>query len=391
MTKRIGITWQLSDVSGWGNFGLNLVYELARKKNLQPLLLLPPDFRNIDPLSERLLDPLIKEQQELAVLSASNPGKVATLDDAVILHHLTSSLELSDVSASFRGKRNIGVVFFESSAFGQGPLERAQKFDQVLAGSSWNGEVLKQNGLKNIQVLLQGVDLARFHPLPDARQLMPDRFIIFSGGKLEYRKGQDIVIAAFRIFYRRHPDALLVTMWHSPWPGVSNTLQSSPYVSNTPELDEHGTQKMVEWASVNGIPERSFIDLGLIPNSHLPNILRNVDVAVFPNRCEGGTNLVAMECMAMGIPCILSGNTGHLDLIESKGSFPLRNQIPVPSSDGSTDDWGESSVDELVEKMEQLYDRIGDGKKRGKIAASWIQNFSWSNQVDKLCRLVDSG
>ena len=40
---------------------------------------------------------------------------------------------------------------------------------------------------------------------------MRERFLIFSGGKMELRKGQDIVLAAFKIFARRHPEATLVT------------------------------------------------------------------------------------------------------------------------------------------------------------------------------------
>jgi hypothetical protein len=37
----------------------------------------------------------------------------------------------------------------------------------------------------------------------------------------------------------------------------------------------------------------------------MAGLLRDVDLAVFPNRCEGGTNLVAMECLAAGVPTVL--------------------------------------------------------------------------------------
>jgi hypothetical protein len=45
-----------------------------------------------------------------------------------------------------------------------------------------------------------------------------DRFKIFSGGKLEFRKGQDLVLLAFRAFAHRHSDVLLGTAWSQPWP-----------------------------------------------------------------------------------------------------------------------------------------------------------------------------
>ncbi len=47
---------------------------------------------------------------------------------------------------------------------------------------------------------------------------------------------------------------------------------------------------MEKWAAENGVPSDQFIDLGMKPNEEMPNYLRDMDLAVFPNRCEGGTN-----------------------------------------------------------------------------------------------------
>jgi glycosyltransferase involved in cell wall biosynthesis len=73
----------------------------------------------------------------------------------------------------------------------------------------------------------------------------------------------------------------------------------------------------------SGCARGQILDLGAVPNREKPSILCEMDVAVFPNRCEGGTNLVAMECMACGLPVILSRNTGHLDLIDGDNCFAL--------------------------------------------------------------------
>ena len=70
------------------------------------------------------------------------------------------------------------------------------------------------------------------------------------------------------------------------------------------------------------------LDLGRVPNAGMPRILRECDVAVFPNRAEGGTNLVAMKCMACGVPTILSANTGHLDLIRDRQLLCARYANP---------------------------------------------------------------
>ncbi len=87
----------------------------------------------------------------------------------------------------------------------------------------------------------------------------------------------------------------------------------------------------------------------------MPPILREMDVALFPHRAEGGTNLVAMECMATGVPAILYRNTGHLDLIRDENCYSLDDQRQAPNSWTSIGDvpcWGESQVDEVVERLE---------------------------------------
>src|SRR6185437_8484478 len=152
-----------------------------------------------------------------------------------------------------------------------------------------------------------GVDISLYHPAPRAG-LFPGRFAVFSGGKLEFRKGQDLVLAAFRAFRQRHKEALLLTAWHSPWPGLADEAVAHPGIV-PPKPGPDGTPDVAGWAVANGIPADSIIAIGRTPNIAMPHVIREADVALFANRCEGGTNLVAMECLASGVPCILSANT----------------------------------------------------------------------------------
>ena len=144
---------------------------------------------------------------------------------------------------------------------------------------------------------------------------------MFSGGKLEYRKGQDIVVEAFRRFHARHTDAMLVTAWHNHWPQTMAGIDAAGYVRGTPAV-RNGRCEVTEWLVANGVRADAILDLGLQPQAPIAQALREMDVAVFANRCEGGTNLVAMEAMACGVPTILSANTGHLNLIGRDTCFP---------------------------------------------------------------------
>ena len=213
---------------------------------------------------------------------------------------------------------------------------------------------------------------------------------MFSGGQLSIRKGQDLVLSAFRAFAGRHPDALLMTAWHSPWPDRAQSFAAHAALP-LPALAPDGTLDVADWTARVGIPGRQFHDVGSIPNSELPAILGDADVAIFPNRAEGGTNLIAMECLASGIPTILSANTGHLDLIERTGTMTATLQRPVTYAIPgcrSPEGWGESEIEELVELLEQVYTSPDAARERAGHAAEAMRDLSWERQIRRLYEVV---
>ena len=142
---------------------------------------------------------------------------------------------------------------------------------------------------------------------------------------------------------------------------------------------------MPAWVENNGIPGDRFFDLGPVPNHRIPTWLRKADVAIFPNRCEAGTNLVAMECMACGVPTILSANTGHLDIIREGICLPLhRQRTAIDVTGDGTEGWGESDVDELVEALETIWQDRRTASEIGTRAAAHLQTMTWSTQLEKL-------
>jgi glycosyltransferase involved in cell wall biosynthesis len=112
----------------------------------------------------------------------------------------------------------------------------------------------------------------------------------------------------------------------------------------------------------------------------MPALLREMDVALFPNRCEGGTNLVAMETMACGVPTILSANTGHRDLIDGENCYPLTRQAPVEERPG----WGESDLDEIVAALETAYADREDARRRGAAGAATLAQLPWSRTAREI-------
>ena len=144
----------------------------------------------------------------------------------------------------------------------------------------------------------------------------PDGTIrIFSGGKFEYRKGQDLVIAAFREFVKSHPEAHLVCAWHNPWPQlIFDALQRSTLLIQS--ITGAATQQNL-FARVlieNGIPPENFTILPQLSHTALAREMANTDFGLFPNRCEGGNNLMLQEYASCGRRVVANAMTGHADV-----------------------------------------------------------------------------
>lgn len=206
-----------------------------------------------------------------------------------------------------RGQINVAYTFFEFP-LGPNAADNAAKYDIVFCGSTWCKERLAEIGVHNTEVLIQGVDQSIFYPRPRK----PDgQFRIFSGGKFEYRKGQDLVIRAFAQFAKDHPEAHLVCSWFNPWPKLAIECAQMAGMAAQGSTLEAFYEDMLCRA---GIPRDRFTILPQLSHVELAEQMAQTDCGLFPNRCEGGTNLVLMEYAACGRRVIANEETGHADV-----------------------------------------------------------------------------
>ncbi len=380
MKTKFGIGWQVGGTTGWGVYGLALMLRGARRGMIPVPVYVSPKFTP-GPLEARVLGPLEKHWRiEQRFFGLGDGGAV----DYPFLMGLGNDLHPPEAIDAVRGAPDHGVVFFEHRNIAADDIAFAKaRFASIVAGSSWNAEVLKDLGFADVAFCPQGIDLTRFHPAPKGG-VLGDRFVVFSGGKLEFRKGQDIAIEAFRRFRARHPEALLVTAWHNHWDASVASIAQSPHRFGAPvRAGEKGPWKIAEWLAAQGIPADAVLDLGEVDHAAMPQLLRECDVGVFPNRCEGGTNLVAMECMACGVPAILSDNTGHRDLLTSPdAALRLSRQSPIPGDLFA--DWGESDPDEIVAHLEWVHANRDGAARVGAAGAAFMAEWGWPEKIDAL-------
>jgi glycosyltransferase involved in cell wall biosynthesis len=343
MTRPIAINWDISETTAWGQAAIHICHALMQQGE-RPLLLQKVDLDHMSSANRQMVAPL----------AATPKGDRTTLPSGcIVLMPFGNELASMPITDDRPDIARLGIGAFEETRIDVRVRARAEAFAGMIVHSRWNQRLLDEAGIRNVMLAHQGIDATEMQPLARVGRF-PGRFVIFSGGKLEFRKGQDIVLAAFRRFHARYPEALLLAAWHSYWPDTAETIQESPHVRTGPEIAPGGRLRIVDWAAENGAPPDRFFDAGPLSRTQIPQVFAECDLAVFPNRCEGGTNMVAMEAMACGVPVVLSANTGHLDLIRPGICQTLDDQRPVADPDGCRAGWGESSVDELVARMEAV-------------------------------------
>jgi glycosyltransferase involved in cell wall biosynthesis len=295
-------------------------------------------------------------------------------------------------SPHIRGKHNVGYTFFENNILDAGCIENGRLFfDHISAGSTWCTNVLREAGFRATSTIFQGVDTSIFCPASrptEKREFLADRFVVFSGGKFELRKAQDVVIRAYKVLQDKHSDALLVNAWFNPWPKLLETMRDSALIRYTSAVGSY-SEFVSRMLAENGIDCRRVITCPRTPNQAMARIYRNTDVGIFPNRCEGGTNLVLMEYMACGKPTIATSTTGQADIVNSGNALPIgvkgdrmvyRNGIPVAC-------WPEPDLDDTIEKLEWAYQNPGKLAAIGEEAGREMSHWTWHKTAKVLLEL----
>jgi hypothetical protein len=151
------------------------------------------------------------ELQQLTVEQDSDAFQSHEVTLGPVLQAVTDHT-LSPMLPEVRGRRNIGYTFFEHSTLSRQSLDNARDyFDVVVAGSTWCQDILRQHGVPHTATIFQGVEPSLFNMYENHKTFFADHFVVFSGGKLAFRKGQDLVIRAFHVLQERHKkDVLLV-------------------------------------------------------------------------------------------------------------------------------------------------------------------------------------
>jgi glycosyltransferase involved in cell wall biosynthesis len=139
-----------------------------------------------------------------------------------------------------------------------------------------------------------------------------------------------------------------------------------------------------------GLDMKRVVTLPLYPNEIVARTYQNTDVGLFPNRCEGGTNLVMMEYMACGKPVIGSFNTGHKDILTEENARLVQRMrsVTVMAQDKPYAVWDDPDLDETIAHLEWAYHHRDELRQMGQQAGRDLARFTWGRAARQFHRLL---
>lgn len=377
---------------GWGVCGKYISSYLAGLTDFK-LITKPSDIATAgDAIEVSFLKSISVDESAYEAIAS---GQVSKLDGSVL--QAITGANLRALFEHLRGDYNVGYTFFEDNLIAKANAQHAsQFFDLIVSGSSWCEHELRDAGVTNVTTIIQGVDTSIFNPCENQKSCFTDKFVVFSGGKFELRKGQDIVIKAFKALHDKYKDTLLVCSWYNAWHQSAMTMSASPYIkvhADTSDFANFIRQTLV----ASGLDLRAVIVLPPYPNAMMARIYKNTDIGLFPNRCEGGTNLVLMEYMACAKPVIASFSSGHRDILTDANSIKLTNLKPVTlrSLVGDTQTeiaiWDEPDLDEAIDKLIWAYNHRESLNDIASQAGEDLGQMTWQASALMFFKCLNGG
>jgi glycosyltransferase involved in cell wall biosynthesis len=318
----------------------------------------------------------VLEESDADLFDLPLPGKV---------FHALTGIRFESIIEQARGRENFAYTFFENELLPES-VENAKRYDLVLGGSTWCMERMREKGIANSGVLIQGIDPHYFYPINTPKS--QEKFVLFSGGKFEPRKGQDLVLAAFKALQDKYSDLVLVNCWHNLWPQSMDLMAGSKWIRYERKGD-NWAEIMNHIYAINGLDPSRIFTVDLVPNETQRDLYKKTDLGLFPNRCEGGTNLVLMEYMACAKPVIGAYSTGQRDVLSSDNALLLDDIRPheVRGPEGSlVATWTEPSLEELIAQIEFAYQNRERIAELGRQAGEHLKKLTWAHTARSLLK-----
>ncbi len=238
--------------------------------------------------------------------------------------------------------------------------EILEQADKLVSASPIEPELVRMHyGIRReFEVVPPGVDIDFFNPKYRKVDVELPKKYVFTTGRIEWTKGFDLLVKAFRYVVDAHGDVKLII-------GGGSTQPS--------RIEIEVRRKLYEISRSLGI-EENIIQTGRIPNELLPAYYAKSRLVVLPSRYDL-FGMVAIEAMACGRPVIVSKNAGVHKLISEEYGY-----VVDPHNER-----------ELSERIIELLDNPEKAEAMGRRGRRYVEkNLTWEKLAQKLRKIYES-
>ncbi|QJC53338.1 glycosyltransferase [Paenibacillus albicereus] len=201
-------------------------------------------------------------------------------------------------------------------------------------------------------VVPNGVNSSDYRELPpkgtfrSRYKLLEGKKMLLFFSRINFKKGLDVLVEAFREIHRRHPDTVLVL---------------------TGPDDENYGQKVREWLKAASLSEFA-IFTGMLTGADKLAVLRDADLFLLPSYSEN-FGIAVVEAMACGVPVVISDKVNIWREVVAEGAGLATPVDPAQVADAAS---------RLLDDPE-LREQMGE---RGRAMVS--QYYEWSQVAAQL-------
>ncbi len=263
------------------------------------------------------------------------------------------------------------MPIFELNRFNEKEKSHLQCPHRLYVNSKWAKTVILEEipsiSEKSICVIPLGVDTSIFYPSTQPKE-KDSPYVFLNIGKLEVRKGHDILTTLFSQAFTSSDNVELWMCNHNPFFTQEENEQWNKYFHH------------------HSLGDKIKIIPPLNTNVDIANLIRRVDCGIFPSRAEGW-NLEILEMMACGKSIITTNYSGHTEFCNQKNSYLVKIDELEDAYDGKwfngQGQWaklGQSQQDEIINFMQYCYKNRPVNQEGVKTA----KEFSWNNAAQKI-------
>ncbi len=252
----------------------------------------------------------------------------------------------------------------------------------MIVSSKWAKGVLERYLDKEVYVIPLGIDPEIFYPSKlDSTPVIPGQLIkknresykFFNIGKIEVRKGHDVLIECFNRAFNQEDDVELHMMWHNPF------------------LSDIQTSEWINLYKNSELGNKVFLHDRVNTHQEVANFIRNMDAGIFISRAEG-FNLELLESLASGKSVITTDYSAHTEFCNKDNSYLVEIDDLEPAYDGiwfdgNKGNWayiGESQKEQIIEHMRYCY----KNRPYNNEGIATGRSFTWENSAKKLLEII---